>query len=245
MSYTNEPGAYRDEPGVYKADPTHPDNRVVDSRVGEPVAAAPMAAPMVEYHDMVRWGPIFSGLMVAIATQLVLTGIGAAIGLTTLANTDIPQNNAGDVGTAVGIWSTISLLISLFLGGWITARACGPMHRKTALLNGAILWATTLVISGWLLSSGVAGAFGIAAQGAGAVINQVPPDMIPGGGGAAGGATQNPNVTPQQAQDIAGNAAKVGWSFALGALLGLAAAMAGAATGAHSPRNSGYRVNPR
>ena len=232
MSYTNEPGAYRDEPGVYNADPTYP-----DTRVGAPAAAA----PLVEYHDMVRWGPIFSGLVIAIATQLVLTAIGAAIGLTTLANTNVPQNNAGDVGTAVGIWSTISLLISLFLGGWVTARACGPMHRKTALLNGAILWATTLVVSGWLLSSGVAGAFGVAAQGAGAVLNQVPPDMIPGGGGGA--ATQDPNLTPQQAQNIAGNAATVGWSFALGALLGLVAAMAGSATGAHSPRSNGYRVN--
>jgi hypothetical protein len=237
MSYTNEPGsgAYRDEPGVYRADPSYPDNRVSD-----PVAATPLA----EYHDMVRWGPIFSGLVIAIATQLVLTGIGAAIGLTTLANVDTPQNDAGNIGAAVGIWSTISLLISLFLGGWVTARACGPMHRNTAFLNGAILWATTLVVSGWLLSSGVAGAFGVAAQGAGAVLNQVPPDLLPGAGGAGAGATPDPNVTPQQAQDIAGTAATVGWSFALGALLGLLAAMAGAATGAHSPRTSGYRVNP-
>jgi hypothetical protein len=224
MSYTNEPGAYREEPVGYG---TNPAQRVVET-------AAPVA--VTGYHDLVRWGPIFAGLVVAIATQLVLTGLGAAIGLTSLAGSDAAQNNAGGVGTAVGIWSIISLLIALFLGGWVTARACGPMNRKTALLNGAILWATTLAVSAWLLSSGVAGAFGLVAQGADAVINQVPVDSLPN-------AAQDPNVTQEQAQNIAGNAAKVGWSFSLGSLLGLVAALGGAAAGARNPRT--YGAAPR
>lgn len=223
MSYTNEPGAYREESVAYG---TNPSQRVAD--------AAPVA--VTGYHDLVRWGPIFAGLVVAIASQLVLTGLGAAIGLTSLAGSDAAQNNAGGVGTAVGIWSIISLLIALFLGGWVTARACGPMNRKTALLNGAILWATTLAVSAWLLSSGVAGAFGLVAQGADAVINQVPVDALPD-------AAQNPNVTQEQAQNIAGNAAKVGWSFSLGSLLGLVAALGGSAAGARSPRT--YGAAPR
>ncbi|HSM82451.1 MAG TPA: hypothetical protein VLS96_12230 [Nodosilinea sp.] len=225
MAYTNDPGAYTNEPGAYRDDPaaygTGP--RRVDATVAE-------------YHDLVRWGPIFAGLVIAIATQLVLTGLGAAVGLTSIAGSDVAQNNAGDVGAAVGIWSIISLLIALFLGGWITARACGPMNRKTALLNGAILWATTLAVSALLLSSGVAGAFGLVAQGADAVANQLPVDALPN-------AAQAPNVTPEQAQNVAGNAAKVGWSFSLGSLLGLAAALGGAAAGARTPR--AYGVTPR
>ncbi|MBD2230627.1 hypothetical protein [Phormidium tenue] len=222
MSYTNEPGAYREEPVAYS---TNPSQRVADT--------APVA--VTGYHDLVRWGPIFAGLVVAIATQLVLTALGAAVGLTNIAGSDAAQSNAGDVGTAVGIWSIISLLIALFLGGYVTSRACGPMNRKTALLNGAILWATTLAVSAWLLSSGVAGAFGLVAQGADAVVNQVPVDALPN--------AADPNVTQEQAQNIAGNAAKVGWSFALGSLLGLVASLAGAATGARSPRT--YGAAPR
>jgi hypothetical protein len=223
MSYTNEPGAYREEPVAYG---TNPAQRVVDT-------AAPVA--VTGYHDLVRWGPIFAGLVVAIATQLVLTALGAAVGLTNIAGSDAAQSNAGDVGTAVGIWSIISLLIALFLGGWVTARACGPMNRKTALLNGAILWATTLAVSAWLLSSGVAGAFGLVAQGADAVVNQVPVDALPN--------AADPNVSQEQAQNIAGNAAKVGWSFALGSLLGLVASLAGATTGTRNPRT--YGAAPR
>ncbi|WP_081972756.1 hypothetical protein [Leptolyngbya sp. KIOST-1] len=222
MSYTNDPSPYRNDPGTYRDDPNaaNPNYRVTETTT---------AAPVADYHDLVRWGPIFAGLVIAIATQLVLTGLGAAIGLTTLANTD-PNGTAGDIGAAVGIWSIISLLIALFIGGWVTARACGPMNRKTAMLNGAILWATTLAVSAWLLSTGVAGAFGIVAQGAGAVINQIPADTVPNIN------QQDPNTTQQQVQDVAGNAAAVGWSFALGSLLGLVAALAGSAVGVRLPR---------
>lgn len=194
--------------------------RVVDRAV--PVATA-------DYHDRVRWGPIFAGLVIAISTQLILSGIGAAIGLTGVANASAPQAAASDAGTAVGIWSIISLLIALFVGGWITARACGPMSRSTALLNGAILWATTLAVSAWLLSSGVSGAFGVVASNAGEIINQV---QQPGGAAVPPG---DVNVTQEEARTIASNAAKVGWAFAFGSLLGLIATLIGTAVGVRRP----------
>ena len=202
MAYTNRPN-------------------VVDPAIVQPVAA--------DYHDRVRWGPIIAGLVVALSTQLVLSGIGAAIGATTISGSGAPRSNADDVGTAVGIWTIISLFISLFLGSWIMARCCGPMNRSTALLNGAVLWATTLALSAWLLASGVSGTFGILASNAGEIVNQAQQSgaQVP---------NQAPGVTAQQTRDIAGNAAKAGWSFALGSLLGLVASLAGAAFGARSPR---------
>lgn len=205
---------------AYTNEPVSSGNRVMER-------VAPVAG--MDYHDRVRWGPILAGLVTAISSQLVLSGIGAAIGLTTIANSGAPRSDADVVGSAVGIWSIVSLLISLFLGGWITARACGPMNRSTALLNGAILWATTLAISAWLLSNGVSGAFGIVASNAGEIINQAPP-------GAAEIPAQAPNVTADEARNIAGNAATVGWSFSLGALLGLISALVGASVGTRHPR---------
>ena len=188
---------------------------------------------VVEYHDRVRWGPIISGLVVALATQLILSALGAAIGSTFLAGSGAPRTNAPGVGTTVGIWSIISLLISLFVGSWVAARACGPMNRNTALLNGAILWATTLALSSWLLASGVTGAFGIAASNAGEVFNQVQEGGV--------NVPNQPNVTADQTRAIADNAARGLWSFVVGSLLGLAASMAGASAGARSPRE--HRVH--
>jgi hypothetical protein len=186
---------------------------------------------VVEYHDRVRWGPIFAGLVVALSVQLVLSALSAAIGLTNISDSGAPRSNADNVGAAVGIGAIVSLFIALFIGGWVTARASGPMNRSTAILNGAILWATTLAISAWLLSSGVSGAFGLLASNAGDALNQAHqngvqlPKNVPG-------------VSAQQARDAAGNAAKVGWSFTFGSLLGLAASLIGASVGASKHRSA-------
>lgn len=184
----------------------------------------------VDYHDRVRWGPIIAGIVITIATQLILSALGAAIGLSVGASGTSP----GAVGIGVGIWAVISLLISLFVGAWIMASTCGPMNKKSALLNGAILWAATLAVSGWLLASGVSGTFGIVANSAGAVVDQV---QEPGGAEIPDNpAAAVPNIPAQQAQNYAANAAKASWSFLFGALLGLVAALIGATAGARKPR---------
>jgi hypothetical protein len=188
-------------------------------------------APTVvtSYHDQVRWGPILAGLVMALSTQLVLSAFGAAIGMSSIGASGAPRSEAGGVGVNIGIWSIISLLISLFAGGWITSRTAGRMTRNAAMLNGAILWASTLALSAWLLSSGVSGAFGLVASNAGDILNQTQQQNP---------AVPSPAVTAQQARDIAGNAAKVSWAFVLGSLLGLAAALTGSAVGCRAPRGT-------
>jgi hypothetical protein len=207
-------------------------------RPSERMIERPGVMSVTDYHDRVRWGPIFAGLVVALSTQLILGGLGAAIGSTNIAGSAAPRSNLDNVGTAVGIWSIISLFVSLLVGGWVTARACGPINRNTALLNGAILWATTLAISAWLLASGVSGAFGLLASNAGEIINQAQ---------QSGARPPNPNdvpdVTAQGTRDIAGNAAKVGWSFVFGSLLGLVASLIGASVGTRSHRKSEVVTN--
>jgi hypothetical protein len=203
-----------------------------------------------QYGDRVNWGAIIAGLVIAISTQLLLSAIGAAIGLTTISGSDAPRSNASGVAQAVGIWTIISLFISLFLGGWITARAYGSVNNKTAMLNGAILWATTLVISSWLLASGVSGAFGLLVNNADTIANQVPQSgiIIPDGTGNpddSSGMNTDPNfpsgtqnsapiLSADQTRDIAGDAAKAGWTYTFGALLALAAAVIGANIGARN-----------
>lgn len=200
-------------------------NRPVENAVGQPV----VANQVVDYHDRVRWGPIISGLVVAIATQLVLSALGTAIGGSFLSNSGAPRSNAGDVARAVGIGAIIYLFISLFIGGWVTSRASGPMNRNTALLNGAILWATTLALSSWLLANGVAGTFGVLASNAGEVANQVQQ-------GTVNIPNQVPTIDANQARSLAANTAKISWSFFFGSLLGLVAAMVGSSLGNHHPR---------
>ncbi|BDA69944.1 hypothetical protein RIVM261_068200 [Rivularia sp. IAM M-261] len=205
MAYVNQPT------GDYVANP------VVADRVGD-------------YHDRVRWGPIISGLVVALATQLVLSALFAAIGAGSVENSGAPRTISPGVASNVGIGSIIGLLISLFTGGWVTARACGPMSRSTAILNGAILWATTLALSSWLIASGVSGAFGVAASNAGEVINQVQQQ------GNLNLPANTPNVSAQQTREAAANVRSGLWWFVLGSLLGLLASIMGAVTGTRKAR---------
>jgi hypothetical protein len=116
------------------------------------------------------------------------------------------------------------------LGGSPIGRPHEPQHGT---FERAILWASTLALSAWLVSSGVTGAFGIAASNASTLINQVQQSPTAPAVG----------VTAQQARDLADNAAKVSWSFVFGSLLGLVSALAGSAAGCRTPRsvlNDGY-----
>ncbi|WP_009632028.1 hypothetical protein [Synechocystis sp. PCC 7509] len=207
-------------------------NRPINDVITEPG----VTANVVDYHDRVRWGPIFSGLVVALATQLVLTALIGAITTGFISDSGAPRSNADNAGATAGISAIIALLVSLFIGGWFTAQACGPMNRKTALLNGTILWATTLALSSWLLASGVSGAFGLvtnaAANAAGAITNQVQQQ-----GGV--NVPPAPNVSANDARAIAEGATRGLWSFVFGSLLGLAASMIGSAAGARKPRANG------
>ncbi len=191
----------------------------------------------VNYHDRVRWGPILAGLVITLSIELILSGMGAAMGFTTIANSGAPRTISGNVGSGVGIWSMISLLISLFIGGLVTSRAAGSLNRNTALLNGGILWATTLALSAWLLSSGVSGVFGLVTNNASEIVNQVQQGNLD--------VPNNPGLTAQQTKDLAANAAKVGWTFALGSLLGLISSLAGASAGAHNQRTIKSNLEPR
>jgi hypothetical protein len=196
------------------------------------------AIPVVatSYHDQVRWGPIIAGLVIALSTQLVLSALGVAVGAGAIGDSGAPRTEAGGVGVNIGIWSIVSLLISLFAGGWTAARTAGRMNRNTALLNGAILWASTLALSAWLLSSGVSGAFGVAASNAGSVVERVQQTNPNVTTSPTQAAANVPKITAQQTRDIAGNTAKVSWSFVFGSLLGLIASLLGSAVGVRSPR---------
>lgn len=77
---------------------------------------------MVAPRDMVRWGPLWAGVMVALATYLVLQLTVFALNLYT------------DDGAW---WSSISALVAFFIGGGSSSarRPCGTRRatgRSTA-----------------------------------------------------------------------------------------------------------------
>ena len=61
----------------------------------------------------VSWGGVWGGVLVAIGLLLLLSVLGVAIGVTAV---DPGETQAERVGTGIGIWGGLSLLIALF--GW-------------------------------------------------------------------------------------------------------------------------------
>jgi hypothetical protein len=109
--------------------------------------------------DRISWGAIFAGAIIALATQLVLTLIGTAVGLATLN----PATGQGPSGTTLGvgaaIWVVISSLISLFMGGYIAGRLGGTFN---GWLHGLATWATVTMLTMLLLTTAAGGLIGTA-----------------------------------------------------------------------------------
>ena len=107
----------------------------------------------------ISWGSIFAGAVIALATQLVLTLIGAAVGLATLdpATGDNPSGTA--LGVGAGLWLLLSSIISLFVGGYIAARLAG---LRNGWLHGLTTWGIVTLLTVVLLTTAIGGLIGTA-----------------------------------------------------------------------------------
>lgn len=171
----------------------------------------------------VSWGGIWSGVLVALGTMLLLSLLGLAVGIAAgnagagaNAGANFNGNTAGNVsagtvGTAAAIWSGISLLISLFLGGLASTRMARIWDRGTGMFHGALVWVLTL---GTILYLGLRGLGLMGSAGSMGLMNN-------GASGAAGVA----------GRAAAEHATSIGWSPFIIAALSLLAALAGAAAG--------------
>jgi hypothetical protein len=107
----------------------------------------------------ISWGAIFAGAIIALATQLVLTLIGTAVGLATL-NPATGENPSGTtLGIGAGVWLVISSLVSLFLGGYVAGRLGGTFN---GWLHGLATWATVTMLTILLLTTAAGGLIGTA-----------------------------------------------------------------------------------
>ncbi|RFC64520.1 PhnA-like protein [Fulvimarina endophytica] len=117
--------------------------------------------------NKVSWGAIFAGVTIALVTQVILTLLGAGIGIATLDPTGGAANNPSAAGFSIGagIWTLVSALISAFAGGYIAARMSGRADRLAAGLHGLTTWAFTTLLILYLLTTTVGSLVGGAISG--------------------------------------------------------------------------------
>ena len=107
----------------------------------------------------ISWGAILAGALVALATQLVLTLIGGAIGLATLDPATGDSPNGATLGIGAAIWLVVSSLIALFVGGYVAGRLGGTFN---GWLHGLATWATVTALTLALLATAAGGLIGAA-----------------------------------------------------------------------------------
>jgi hypothetical protein len=97
---------------------------------------------------------------------------------------DPGESPASTIGTGAGIWAGISLLLALFLGGLVSTRIGAISDRTTGFFEGALVWVVTLLLMGYLATSGIStvagGVFnmlGGATQAVGSVMQAGGPDV--------------------------------------------------------------------
>lgn len=124
----------------------------------------------------ISWGGIFGGVLAGIGTLLLLSSLGLAIGISAA---DPGDSSASAIGAGAAIWTSLTLLVALFVGGWASTRLSMLWERTTALYEGMLVWVISMMLILYLTASGIglvaSGAFGSlgdAAQAAGSSVNE-------------------------------------------------------------------------
>jgi ElaB/YqjD/DUF883 family membrane-anchored ribosome-binding protein len=125
-----------------------------------------MEQPARAGEPRISWGAVFAGLVLALATYLVLGLLGTAIGSGSIDPLQ-EQNPLAGFGTGAGIWAGVTTVIALAVGAYIAGRGA-PLRGA---LHGVLVWAATTLVTVYLFSSLAGSVFGTATQVAGSGIS--------------------------------------------------------------------------
>lgn len=177
-----------------------------DRRTGERRRIASAFMMRATEGMRVSWGGVWGGVLVALGVLMLLTALGVAVGISA---TQPGETDASTLGTGAGIWAAVSLLLALFVGGMVSTRIGAIFDSTTGFFEGALVWVVSLLLMGYLASSGI----GVVASGAFKMIGgatQALGSVMQSSGGASGvdvSGTVDQVITrlkdPQTAQQIA------------------------------------------
>ena len=176
----------------------------------------------------VSWGGILGGVLVALGVLVLLMALGVAVGISAV---DPSSTEASKLGTGAGIWAGVSLLLALFLGGFVSTRIGATYDSQTSFFAGFLVWVVATVLVAYFAASGAStltgGAFRLFAQApaqaqeqAAATIQQKAQEL-----------QQKAPELQQKAQEMKPQATAAAWITFGSLVLSLVAALLGSAAG--------------
>lgn len=120
-------------------------------------------AGVVEHTGFrLSWGAVVAGFVVATALQMVLSTLGAAIGL--VAFDPGAGDSAMDLGIGVLLWFAVTAILTMWIGGMTTGRLAGVLTRGDGMLHGVVMWSLSLLLALYFGSAGLGRVIGGAAD---------------------------------------------------------------------------------
>ena len=151
-------------------------------------------------HRRISWGALFGGVVLVVAVQIVLSLLGASIGLNSI-NVNAGTTPSGDgFGIGAGLWWVISSCIALFVGGYAAAWLAGNEIRFDGLLHGLVTWGISTIVTLYLLTSAVGGLIGGGFSAIGSTAAAVGGSAKDAAAPLARATGLSPDVVQQQAQ---------------------------------------------
>jgi len=151
-------------------------------------------------RSRISWGAVLAGAVVAVATSLLLSLLGAAFGAGSIHFLHAASTDVTNYGTGAGIWHIISLALSLALGGYIAARLSGTHSHLDGELHGITTWGVAVLLGSVLLAHAFSREVGIVEQGLGSVVSRTV-----GGSGRIPLEVNNPQAVVNRLQQSLGN----------------------------------------
>lgn len=111
-------------------------------------------------HRRISWAAIFGGVILVMAVQLLLSLLGAGIGLGTVNTNAGTTPDASTLGIGAGVWWVVSSIIALCFGGYVSAWLAGIEIRWDGMLHGLVTWGIATLLTIYLLTSAVGGIIG-------------------------------------------------------------------------------------
>lgn len=105
-------------------------------------------------RSRISWGAIMAGAVVSIAVYLVMTLLGAVIGLGVREGATVEG-----LGTGAAVWAVITTAVSLFVGGYITSQLVVGETNGEAVLHAVIMWGVVMAMIMWLVAAGARAGF--------------------------------------------------------------------------------------
>ncbi len=123
-----------------------------------------------QHHHLICWKSIIAGLFVSTVVFLLLSSLGAGIAGFTAEGLINKEEGGSALATGAGLWLGLSIVVSLFCGGYFAVRISRFMTSRIGSANGLVIasvFIVALVFGAGHFIGGVAEGFGKAAQAVG------------------------------------------------------------------------------